>query len=266
MRGIDVSSHNGKIDWKTVKSSGIEFVIIRAGYGNSTKDKCFDENIKNAREVGIKVGVYWFSYAINEAEARKEADFCRNTIKSHKLDLPVFYDFEYDTERYANENGVTYTKESRTAIIKAFCDRIEEHGYHCGIYLNPDYIKHRVNYNELKAYPLWLANWTTDKSTNFSVSQNDVSIEYGKPFMWQFGIGYIQGIEGNTDLNHGYFEADVDNEPSEWSKNAIEWAVKNKILQGDENGDYKLREPCTTERFITLLYRALKNIELNIGD
>lgn len=266
MRGIDVSSHNGKIDWKTVKSSGIEFAIIRAGYGLSTVDRCFVENITNAKEVGIKVGVYWFSYALNEADAKKEADFCYKTIKSYALDLPVFYDFEYDTERYAREHNVIYKNDTRTSVIKAFCDRIEEHGYHCGIYLNPDYIKHKVNYNELKSYPLWLANWTTNKDTNFSVPKDNVTLEYGKPFLWQFGIGYIPGIEGNTDLNHGYFEAEVDNTPSEWSKEAIEWAVKNKILQGDENGDYKLREPCTTERFITLLHRALKNIELNIGD
>ena len=266
MRGIDVSSHNGKIDWKTVKSSGIDFVIIRAGYGNSTEDLCFKDNIKNAKEVGIKVGVYWFCYALNEVEARKEADFFYFFIKKYKLDLPIFYDFEYDTERYAMEHNVTFSKEKRTAIIKAFCDRIEEHGLHCGVYLNPDYIKNRLIYNDLKAYPLWLANWVDDSRTDFSVSPNDVNLYYGNPFMWQFGIGHVLGVDGNADLNYGYFEADTDNEPSEWSKEAIEWAVKNKILQGDENGDYKLREPCTTERFITLLYRALKNVELDIGD
>lgn len=265
MRGIDVSSHNGKIDWKTVKSSGIEFVIIRAGYGNSTKDKYFEANIKGAKEAGIKVGVYWFCYALNEEEARKEADYCYSVIKPYKLDLPVFYDFEYDTERYATENGVKFTKHTRTATIKAFCDKMNEH-VHCGVYLNPDYIKNRLNYDGLKAYPLWLANWVDDNRTDFSVSKNDINLSYGNPFMWQFGIGYVLGIEGNVDLNYGYFEAEVDNEPSEWSKEAIEWAVKNKILQGDENGDYKLREPCTTERFITLLYRALKNVELDIGD
>lgn len=265
MRGIDVSSHQGKIDWNIVKTSGIEFAIIRAGYGN-TIDKCFKENIKNAKSVGIKVGVYWFSYALDIVEAKVEADYCYNAVKDYKLDLPIFYDFEYDTERYANEHNVTFKKDSRTAVIKAFCDKISEYGIHCGVYLNPDYIKYRVNYEELKAYPLWLASWYSDEQTNFSVSKSDVSIEYGKPFLWQFGIGYVVGIEGNVDLNYGYFEADIDNTPQEWSKEAIEWAVNNKILQGDESGDYKLREPCTTERFITLLHRAIKNIKIDIGD
>lgn len=258
MRGIDVSSHQGKIDWKSVKSSGIDFAMIRAGYGNTT-DKHFAENIKNAQSVGIKVGIYWFSYALNEAEAKQEAIYCYNAIKPYKLDLPVFYDFEYDTERYAEQNGVIYKKDTRTAIIKAFCDRMGDFGYHCGIYLNPDYIKYRLNFDELKAYPLWLANWICENGqANFSVPQGNVLVEYGKPFVWQFGSGYVLGIEGDVDMNYGYFEKETDNEPSEWSTEAIEWAVKNKILQGDENGDYKLREPCTTERFITLLYRAIK--------
>ena len=267
MRGIDVSSHQGKIDWKSVKTSGIEFVIIRAGYGRSTKDICFEGNIKKAKELGIKVGVYWFSYALDEADAREEADFCCSIIKPYKLDLPIFYDFEYDTERYAMEHNVTFKKDSRTAIIKAFCDRIEENGYHCGVYLNRDYIKYRLNFDALRAYPLWLADWVEDdKAVDFSVLKDDVNITYGKPFMWQFGKGYIVGINGHADLNYGYFEAEVDNEPSEWSKEAVEWAVKNGILNGDGNGDYQLREPCTTERFITLLYRAIKNIKLDIGD
>lgn len=265
MRGIDVSYHQGKIDWKTVKTSGIEFAIIRAGYGDIT-DTRFVENITNAQSVGIKVGVYWFSYALDEADAKQEAIYCYNAIKPYKLDLPVFYDFEYDTERYAMEHEVTYNKAKRTAVIKAFCDRMEDFGYHCGIYLNPDYIKYRLNFDELRAYPLWLANWHDEEQTNFSVPKNEVTIAYGKPFMWQFGKGYVLGIEGDVDLNYGYFEKETDNEPSEWSKEAIEWAVKNKILQGDENGDYKLREPCTTERFITLLHRAIKTIKLNIGE
>lgn len=266
MRGIDVSSHQGEIDWNAVKSSGVEFALVRAGYGDKA-DTRFTENIKYAQRVGIKVGVYWFSYALNEAEAKEEASYCYNTIKPYKLDLPVFYDFEYDTERYAEQNGVEYNKNTRTVIIKTFCGSMEALGYHCGIYLNPDYIKHRVNFDELKAYPLWLATWLDNKGgANFSVPADEVVSTYGKPFMWQFGQGYVLGIEGDVDLNYGYFEKETDNEPSEWAKEAIEWAVKNKILQGDENGDYKLREPCTTERFITLLHRAIKNIKLNIGD
>ena len=258
MRGIDVSYHNKNIDWKTVKSSGIDFVIIRAGYGHEM-DTLFRYNIENAKKAGLKVGIYWFAYALDEADARSEADYCYNNIKQYKLDLPVYYDFEYDTERYANDHNVTFTKDKRTVIIKAWCDRMTEYGYRVGVYLNPDYIKNKVNFEDLRGYTLWLASWVTNGETNFAVNKRDTVYNEG---MWQFGIGRVNGISGNVDLNYSYLcedTAQIDNEPSEWSKEAVEWAVKNKILQGDENGDYKLREPCTTERFITLLYRALNN-------
>jgi GH25 family lysozyme M1 (1,4-beta-N-acetylmuramidase) len=255
MRGIDVSSHQGKIDWKTVKSSGIEFAIIRAGYGESTIDKCFEYNITEALKVGLKVGVYWFCYALNEAEAIKEADFCFARTKAYPLSFPIFYDFEYDTERYANDNKVTYTKTSRVSVIKAFCDRIKELGRDSGIYTNLDYIKHRLNFNDLKAYPLWLAVY----------GNNEEQTEYGEILKQTTSSGKVNGIVGNTDMNVCFIK-ETTSEPNEWSKEAVEWAVKNKILQGDENGDLKLNEPCTTERFITILHRALKNIKIDIGD
>lgn len=255
MRGIDVSSHQGKIDWKTVKSSGIDFAIIRAGYGNSTVDKCFEYNITEALKVGLKVGVYWFCYALNEKEAREEADFCIKTVKPYKLSFPIFYDFEYDTERYAKERKVTFTPQSRCSVIKAFCTRAKELGHEVGIYTNLDYIHHRLNFDDLKAYPLWLATYNDDEEQS----------PLGEMLKQITDSGKVTGIKGNVDMNVCYITF-TDNEPSEWSKEAVEWAVKNKILQGDENGDYKLREPCTTERFITLLHRALKNIELEIGE
>ena len=257
MRGIDVSSHQGKIDWKSVKTSGIDFVIIRAGYGNSTVDKYFVQNITEALKIGLKVGIYWFSYALNEQDARKEADFCISTVGPYKLSFPIFYDFEYDTERYANDNKVKFTNKSRVSVIKAFCDRVKELGYEAGIYTNLDYIKYRLNFDDLRAYPLWLATYGGDESQT----------AYGEILKQTTDSGKVSGIPGNVDMNVCFINfTDTDNEPSEWSKEAIEWAARNKILQGDEKGDYKLREPCTTERFITLLHRALKNIELDIGD
>lgn len=270
MRGIDVSSHNGKIDWKAVKSSGIDFAIIRAGYGNSTEDKCFRENVKGAYEVGIKIGVYWFSYALTVEDAIKEADYCLSIITKYNFEnmvtLPIFYDFEYDTERYANERGLFYTNELRTDIIKSFCGELLANGIRGGVYLNPDYIKYKVDYEKLKAYPLWEASWVSNMNTDFSVPKNGMPFLERNPFLWQFGKGHVLGIEGDVDLNYGYFIADKDNTPQDWSKEAVEWAVKNGILKGDENGDYKLRDNITTERFITMLHRAIKTIKLNTGD
>ena len=93
------------------------------------------------------MGVYWFSYALTVTQAIDEAEFCATTIKPYKLDLPVYFDFEYDTERYAKQNGVIYYPRLRTDIHNAFCNRIKEHGYAAGIYTNVDYILSK-NYME----------------------------------------------------------------------------------------------------------------------
>lgn len=263
MRGIDVSSHQGKIDWKAVKSSGIDFAIIRAGYGNSTIDEYFEENITEALKIGLKVGVYWMAYPLNEKDAIEEANFCVNLVKPYKLSFPIFYDFEYDSERYAGDNGVKFTHESRVSTIKAFCDRVYELGYTSGVYTNLDYINYRLNFYDLKAYPLWLAKY----------GSNEKQTTYGEILRQTTDIGKINGIVGDVDIDVCFISLtdnvpteENDNKPSEWSKEAVEWAVKNGILKGDENGDYKLRDNITTERFITILHRTIKNIKLDIGE
>ena len=255
MKGIDVSAHQGAIDWEAVKSDGIEFAIIRAGYGLSTTDDYFERNITEAIRVGLKVGVYWFSYALDKEDAVIEADYCHFKIQKYKIDFPVFYDFEYATETYAEKNGVTYTNESRSSIIKAFCERIKEHGHDCGIYANLDYIKYKLDMKPLEDYPLWLANYgATEGQTEL------------KEFMRQTtNSGKVQGIAGNVDLDECFAEIN-DNNPSEWLEEAIKWAVKNSILRGDTSGNLVLREPCTVEKAITFLYRALKNIKFDIGE
>lgn len=255
MKGIDVSSHQGKIDWESVKSSGIEFAIIRAGYGYSTTDERFERNITEALRVGLKVGVYWFSYALNEEDAVIEADFCHYKIQKYNVDFPVFYDFEYATEEYAGRNGVSYTNATRSAIIKAFCDRMKKYGHDSGIYTNLDYIRHRLDMKPLEEYPLWLADY----------SARDGQTEL-KEFMRQTSsTGKVNGISGDVDLDECYGKT-LDNQPSEWSKEAIKWAVKNNILRGDTDGNFGLREPCTVEKALTFLYRAIKNIKFDIGE
>lgn len=207
MRGIDVSHHQTALDWRKVKACGIDFAIIRAGR-DVTVDRMFHQHIKGAIDAGLSVGVYWFSYALSKADAQREADFCLQTIKPYKLDLPVFYDYEYDSERYSRERGVVPTPRLRTDIIKAFCERIKASGYEVGIYTNIDYITNRLYWDELKHYPLWLAQFPLgEKDVGWTaLKPEQVNTKYGKPIIWQFGQARVDGYSKPVDANFGYFE------------------------------------------------------------
>ena len=128
MKGIDVSTHNGLIDWEKVAATPIEFAIIRAGYGmyENQIDTRFRYNIENALANKLHVGVYWFSYAGSAEEAIKEAQLCAKVIEPYKgkIDFPVYFDFEYDSERYLKEHGIVLNNETRTSLVTAFCSEI----------------------------------------------------------------------------------------------------------------------------------------------
>lgn len=206
-KGIDISKWNTNLDFKRLKAAGIDFAMIRAGLGTQT-DPMFQSHIKVAQAAGMQVSVYWFAYALNTSEAKKEADACLKVIKPYKLDLPVFYDFEYDTERYAEEKGVTYTVASRTAIIKAFCDRIEASGYDAGVYINPDYCLYKTNRPQLKKYKLWIAAWRrSDGVASFeAVKPEQLPTAYKDAMIWQPGKAKLDGSGGAyVDINYGYF-------------------------------------------------------------
>lgn len=206
-KGIDVSHHQTALDWRKVKACGIDFAIIRGGR-DRTLDKMFHAHIKGAMDAGLPVGVYWFSYALNTADAVKEADFCWQTVKGYKLDLPIFFDYEYDSERYSKERGVTPTKRLRTDIHKAFCERITKLGGKVGIYTNIDYITNRLYWDELKHYPLWLAQFPLgEKDVGWTtLKPEQVNTKYGKPIIWQFGQARVDGYSKPVDANFGYFE------------------------------------------------------------
>ena len=105
IHGIDVSQHQGSIDWRKVKASGIQFAMLRAGYGANTVDGEFERNARGCMEAGIPFGVYWFSYAYTPEMARREAEKCISVIREYKVQYPVCYDFEYDSVRYARQMG-----------------------------------------------------------------------------------------------------------------------------------------------------------------
>lgn len=201
-RGIDVSSYQGNIDWKKVKSAGVKCAIIRAGWGRTNKDSYFDRNAKECIANNIPFGIYWFIYGINETEAIANADKCHSVIAPYKdkIKLKVACDFEYDTDANANKRGVVFDKNKRTSMVKAFCERLKALGYEVCVYANPDYLKNK--FNDLSMYPLWLAYYGASEES---------ALKYN-PVMWQYSSkGYVSGISGNVDMNYVYM--DIKTEP-----------------------------------------------------
>ena len=192
LKGIDVSAHQKNIDWDKVKASGIDFAIIRVGYGKRSIDKYFKKNIEGALRVGLKVGVYWFIYATSSNTLVQNANSFYKAIAPYKdkITMKVWCDFEYDTDAYANKNGVIFTKQSRTEYVKRFCDTMKAYGFDTGVYANPDYL--RTKFGDLSMYPLWLAAYANTKP-NYDC------------FMWQHSSkGKVNGIVGNVDMNICY--------------------------------------------------------------
>lgn len=193
-KGIDVSKWQGVIDWNKVKQSGVQFVIIRGGY-STTVDEKFKSNIEGAIKVGLPVGVYWFSYAIDNTTLKKEYDKCVETLKAYKSNIkyPVFYDYEYDSIRYAKDKGVTINKTKVTNFADTFLDQVEKQGYKVGIYTNLDFSNNYFTDDILSKYDVWIAQYNSTCSYK------------GKYTMWQYSEkGKVDGISGNVDMNYCY--------------------------------------------------------------
>lgn len=199
--GIDISEHNGKIDWDIVKGSGlVDFAILRAGYGKGVPDKMFDYNASECKRVGIPIGVYWFSYAKNAEEAKKEAEFCLDDILPYKDNLvyPIAYDFEDDSVRNCSKAGITIVgKEFATSLALNFLNIIKEYEWSSAIYTNPAYMTRYFDMNRLTAHDLWLAQWPATPNPSIRPSS--------QPAIWQYSsTGSIPGIRGHVDLNVSY--------------------------------------------------------------
>lgn len=192
--GIDVSSWNGEIDWEAVRESGIEFAIIRCGYrgyttGSLVEDKCFWRNITAANAAGVKVGLYFFTQAINEVEAVEEASMVITLCRDYQVDLPIFIDTE-STGGNGRADGLDKT--TRTTVCRAFCETIESAGYHAGVYASKNWFNQMLQAQELAKYITWLAEYKETPT-------------YGGDYQfWQYtSNGWINGITGRVDLNIG---------------------------------------------------------------
>ena len=204
-RGIDISAHQGNIDLGALKGQ-IDFVIIRVGYGTKgTIDNKFKRNADLCRSLGIPVGFYWYSYALDVEGAKKEAKAMLNAIAPYKdiVKFGVWFDME-DADGYKKKNGMPSNQTLRQ-MCAAFCEAIETSGYYAGIYASESWFKNQLNGSEVKPYDKWVAQWPTSggKQTGLSTSASKRSDVH----LWQFtSQGRFSGYSGNLDTNYAYLD------------------------------------------------------------
>lgn len=183
MTGIDVSKHQGVIDWSKVKT---DFAILRAGFGRYTsqKDPQFERNYAGAKAAGIPVGVYWYSYAKSVEEAREEAQACMQVLKGKRFEFPIYFDIEDISQSNLG-------KAALTEICEAFCDMLEKAGYYVGVYASTYWFLNKLDHARLAStYTIWLADYRT--------GYNKTLIRH----MHQYtSKGHISGISGRVDMN-----------------------------------------------------------------
>lgn len=225
-KGIDVSKHQKLITWDKVKAAGVEFAIIRAGYGRDTVDPYFVRNVEACIRLGIPFGTYWFIYGINEEESAQNADMFHQTIAPYKdkITMKAWCDLEYDTDRNAIKRGVILNKDLRTRMVIAFCERMKSYGYEVGNYANPDYLK--TKFGDLSQYPLWLAKYSSEKG------------DYDC-YMWQYSSkGSVDGINGNVDMNILYGDKEEEDtmriiKPVDYKQNDALWGGLPYAVDGE---------------------------------
>ncbi|MCM1184624.1 MAG: glycoside hydrolase family 25 protein [Roseburia sp.] len=192
--GVDVSYHQGVIDWEKVKADGYDFAFLRIGYrgygqsGSINLDKQFFRNIKNAQQAGLEVGVYFFAQAVNEQEAVEEAEFVLEQLKGYELQLPVVYDPESILHTKARTDNVTGEQFTKNTIV--FCEKIKEAGYEPMIYSNMKWEAYQFDLEALSEYPIWYADYEPLPQTPYAFR------------FWQYtNEGSVNGIQGAVDLN-----------------------------------------------------------------
>lgn len=194
IKGIDVSKHNGVIDWKKVRADGVSFAIIRAGIGISVpKDPMFESNYSGAKAAGVDVGCYWFLRSVTTEGAVKEARQYLEIIKGKQFEYPVYLDLEDDPTYgyYVLRTG----KANCTALAEAFCGEVQKAGYFAGLYISRSPLQTHIEPETAKKYALWVAEYNS--KCNYEGS-------YG---IWQrSAAGRVNGISGNVDMNECYIE------------------------------------------------------------
>lgn len=202
-RGIDISAHQGNIDLNALKNQ-IDFVIIRVGYGTKgTIDTKFTRNADLCRSLGIPVGFYWYSYALDQNGARDEANAMIKAIAPYKdiVQYGVWFDME-DADGYKKRNGMPSNQMLRD-MCHEFCATVENAGYYSGIYASESWFKNQLNGSELDRFDKWVAQWPTSGGKQTGLSTPDT--KRSDVHLWQFtSAGKFSGYSGNLDTNYAY--------------------------------------------------------------
>lgn len=255
---IDVSDYQGVIDWEKVKPQ-IDGAMIRCcwSYGERN-DTQFERNITECNRLGIPCGVYLFSYALNDDDVRKEAEWCLELVKHHRLEMPIAWDFEGASTAYAKKNGVTITREVLTRWAHIFLETIEKAGYWATLYSNADYLSRYFEKGIENRFDLWYAGWV---SKDEAVYDAKLSYTCG---MWQYGGKPYDGIStGNVDSNFCY--KDYPNLLKSLKLNHLDkplltdaerWAVENGLTADATDKD----EPITKGALWEILYKLKEGI------
>ena len=193
-KGIDVSYHNGDIDWERVRDDGISFAFLRLGYrgygaeGTLNLDPKFHEYLAGAHAAGLRVGVYLFSQAINEKEALEEADLVLRELNGETLELPVVYDPESIPSDSARTDAVSGQQFTRNTEV--FCEAVKNGGYQPMVYSNMNWEDHVFDLSRLTSYPLWYADYEAAPQSPYWFS------------CWQYAEdGHVDGVDGEVDLD-----------------------------------------------------------------
>lgn len=190
--GIDVSAHQGQIDWQAVKDSGVEFTFIRLGYrgyttGTLHRDEFALENLRQAKAAGLQIGAYFFSQALTAEEALQEARLALEILGDNKLDLPLVYDWEYFSQDMRTGN---MAPQALVECIHAFCGAVEQAGFEPMIYFNQELARTLLDLTQVSEYPFWFAKYSDQMDFPYRIR------------FWQYSDeGSVPGIEGDVDLN-----------------------------------------------------------------
>lgn len=192
MFGIDVSKHNGNIDWAKVAQSGVKFAIIRTGFGKeATKqiDPKFEANYKGCKDNGILVGAYHYSYAKTTEEARREAEFCSKIIENKQFEFPIYFDIEDETQQ-------CLSKAACSEMVRAFCGVLESKGYWAGVYSFDSFFQTHLDSTIPKRYAAWVA-----RVENVFPKYVDEPLIGIHQYSWK---GKVNGISGDVDMDNAF--------------------------------------------------------------